>query len=100
MYTIFKFEILDYCGVQEIIVPGKHCEVLSTNAINGQLFVWVKFLKAEEDGSIVNFSSSTRIQLEIFGTGWEIPMEPSRKFIGTAVDLNTNFVWHVFQRTF
>ncbi len=99
MYTIFKFDLFAVCGVQEIIVPGEHCEVLSTNTINGQLFVWVKFFKPEDD-PISNLPPATRIQLEVFGTGWEIPVGSTRKFIGTAVDLNTNFVWHVFQRTF
>lgn len=95
MHTIHKYRLDIVQGVQQVNVPTNYWEVLSVDVIDSVLYVWIKLPIApppEEQEYVIN--------LEVFGTGWPIELGPSRKFVGTAIDRNTNFVWHVFRRTY
>ena len=85
--TIYKYALSIY-DVQSVFMP-KGAEILSVANQNGALCLWA-IVRPNEP--------MEERDIELFGTGQEMPVGISveRKFIGTvAID---PFVWHVFER--
>lgn len=65
-------------------------KVLSTHCQRGHICVWLEVNPKEE--------RIERRYFDIVGTGWPIPQGDSRQYVGTVLQYDGEFVWHVYER--
>lgn len=82
--TIYKYQ-LDI-GYNRIGVAGRNFKPLSVQLQHGRITLW---------GELEPSDLCSRVVIQVFGTGWEIPDWFS--YIGT-VQLNDGTVWHAYMQ--